>query len=155
MISETVKKQIIEAMKAKDELRKSTLKMLSSALHNAVIAKQDILTEEEELKIVQREAKKRNDAIEAMRLAQSKPTQNRPDLGDRIDKENSELNILKEFLPPELTDDDLEKLVSESISQTKAKDMKDIGKVIGMVMGKAKGRADGRKVADLVKSKLL
>jgi len=154
MISETVKKQIIEAMKAKDELRKSTLKMLSSALHNAEIAKQGVLTEEEELDIANKEAKKRKDAIEAIRLAQNNPAQNRPDLGSRIDKENSELNILKEFLPQELSDEELEKLVSESISQTKAKDMKDIGRVIGMVMGKAKGRADGGKVAELVKRKL-
>jgi len=146
MIFDQVKKQIIEAMKAKDELRKSTLKMLSSALHNAVIAKQAELNEEEELDIVRKEAKKRRDAIDIYdKVGESA----------RAEKERKELEILKKFLPQELSDEELEKLVSESISQIKAKDIKDMGKVIGMVMGKAKGRTDGGKVADLVKSKLL
>ena len=65
MILDTVNKQIAEAMKAKDEIRLSTLKLLLSALHNAKIDKRGDLTEEEELEIVRREAKKRKDAVEA------------------------------------------------------------------------------------------
>ncbi|MFV1917743.1 MAG: GatB/YqeY domain-containing protein [Patescibacteria group bacterium] len=145
MISDTVKQQIVVAMKAKDEVRLSTLRLLSSELHNAKIDKRDKLTEDEELEVVRREAKKRRDAIEAYEKAGAK---------DRADKEEEELKILQEFLPKELSDEKLEQIVTEVITETGAKDVKEMGKVIGLVMGKVKGRAEGGRVADLVRRKL-
>ncbi len=69
-------------------------------------------------------------------------------------KEKQELSILQEYLPAEMGDEELEKLVSESISQMGAKTMADIGKVMGTVMAKTQGRADGGRVSEIVKQKL-
>jgi len=146
MISDTINKQIAEAMKAKDEIRLSTLKLLLSALHNAKIDKRGDLTKEEELEIVRREAKKRKDAIEAYKKVGAT---------DRAEKEEKELAILQEFLPKELPDEEVSKLVDEAITTTSANSMQDMGKVIGAVMAKAKGRADGKKVAEMAKRKLM
>ncbi len=146
MILDTINKQIVEAMKAKDEIRLSTLKLLLSALHNAKIDKRGDLTEEEELEIVRREAKKRKDAIEAYKKAGAT---------DRAEKEEKELAILQEFLPKELSDEEVSKLVDEAITTTSASSMQDMGKVIGAVVAKAKGRADGKKVAEMARRKLM
>jgi len=145
MIATTITGKIGEAMKAHDEVRLSTLRMLSSALNYEQIAKQHELTEEEELVVVRKEAKKRKDAIEAYTQA------NAP---DRAAKEAAELKILQEYLPAEMNDADLEKLVTEAIAQTGATQMSDMGKVIGLVMGKAEGKADGSRVSAMVKAKL-
>ncbi len=145
MILDTINKQIVEAMKAKDEIRLSTLKLLLSALHNAKIDKRGDLIEEEELEIVRREAKKRKDAIEAYKKVGAT---------DRAEKEEKELVVLQEFLPKELPDEEVSKLVDEAITTTSASSMQDMGKVIGAVMAKAKGRADGKKVAEMARRKL-
>ncbi len=154
MITATVQKQIAEAMKARDEIRLSTLKLLSSELHNQKIAKQKDLTQEEELEVVRHEAKKRKDAIEALRQAQGKPTSSGTNMDERIKKEEKELAILEEYLPQQMSDSELEKLVNESISQTKAGGIEDMGKVMGAVMKKASGQVDGGRVSQLVKEKL-
>jgi uncharacterized protein YqeY len=145
MITETIKKQIIEAMKAKDELRLSTLKLLSSSLHNAEIDKRGVLNEEEELEVVAKEAKKRKDAIEAYEKAGQK---------ERADKEKKELKILSQFLPEEISDDELGKIIDETVKELGVSNMQDMGRAIGAVMAKVKGRADGKKVSDMVRAKL-
>ena len=154
MITDTISKKIAEAMKARDEIRLSTFRLLSSALNYEFIAKQHKLNEEEELVVVKREAKKRKDAIEALRQAQGKPTSSGSNMDERIKREEQELAILQEFLPPEMPDEELNQLVSESINQLGAKSMADMGKVIGAVMAKTKGQADGGKVAEMVRQKL-
>ena len=155
MISENIQKQINEAMKAREELRLSTLRMLSSALNYEKIAKQHELSEEEELAVVKREAKKRLDAIEAFKQAEGKHlNQQAQSVEERLKKEEEELAILREYLPEEMPDAEIEKLVEEAIAVTSAVAVSDMGKVIGAVMAKAKGRADGKKVADLAKAKL-
>ena len=146
MISDTIREKIIIAMKARDEVRLSTLKMLSSALHNAFIEKKrEALTEEEELRVVQKEAKKRKDAIELYE---------RGGADDKANREKEELKILQEYLPKELPDDEVVKIVDEAIKKLDAKEMSDMGKVIGMVMGQTKGNVDGKKVAEMVRNKL-
>ena len=145
MITKKVKKQIIEALKAKDELRLTTLKLLSSALYNAQIKKREELSEEEELEIVRREAKMRKDAIEAYEKAGA---------SERAEKEKKELAILQEYLPKELSDKEIKKVVDEVVSSTGATGAKDMGKIIGIVLGKCKGQADGKKVSEMVRSKL-
>jgi uncharacterized protein YqeY len=145
MITGKIKKQIIEAMKAKDEIRLSTLKLLSSSLYNAQIKKREDLSEEEELEIVRREAKQRKDAIEVYEKAGAK---------ERVEKEKKELQILQGYLPKELSDEELSKIVDEVISTTGVTGMKDMGKAIGAVLGKCKGQADGKKVSEMVRSKL-
>jgi uncharacterized protein len=145
MIKDTITGKIGEAMKAHDEVRLSTLRMLSSALNYEFISKQHELSEEEELAVVKKEAKKRKDAIEAYEKAGAK---------DRVEQETKELQILKEYLPEEMPDDELIKVVDAVILETGASGMKDMGKVIGQVVSKTGGKADGSRVAMLVKEKL-
>lgn len=144
MITETISQKIQEAMKAKDEIRLSTYRLLSSALNYEFIAKQHKLSEDEELAVVKHEAKKRKDAIEAYQKAGA---------ADRAEKEKKELAILQEFLPPEMGDEELNQLVSESINQLGAKNMADMGKVIGAVKSKVPG-VDGGRVAEMVRKLL-
>ena len=154
MIADTITQKIGEAMKARDEIRLSTLRLLSSALNYEKIAKQHDLSEDEELAVVRREAKKRKDAIEALRQAQGKLTPSGTDQSVRIEREQKELVILQEYLPAEMSDEELEKIIQDSINQLKPQGMQDMGRVIGVVMGKVKGLADGGRVAEQVKEKL-
>ena len=145
MIVPTISQKIAEAMKARDEIRLSTLRLLSSALNYEFIAKQHVLNEEEELVVVRREVKKRKDAIEAYEKAGAT---------DRAEKEKKEMAILNEFLPAGMSEEEVTKLVDAAIAETGAKSIADMGKVMGAVMAKAGGRADGGVVSNLVKSKL-
>ncbi len=145
MIADKIQNQIHEAMKAHDELLVSTLKLLSSALSYEKIALQHDLTEQEKMAVLRREVKKRNDAVELYRKGGSE---------EKAAKEEAEIKILKEFLPEEMSDDDLLILVEAAITETRAKEMKDMGRVIGLVKEKSQGRADGAKISQLVKSKL-
>lgn len=144
MIAGKLQQMIGEAMKAHDELRTSTLRLLSSAFNYERIAKQHELNDEEELVVIRREAKQRRDSIEAYRKAGAE---------DLAKKEENELKILQEFLPPEMDMATLTKLVTDSITQLGAKSTSDMGRVIGMVKSKAPG-VDGSKIAQIVSSKL-
>lgn len=145
MIAQTLQAKIGESMKAHDEIRTSTLRLLLSAFNYEKIEKQRELTDEEEMVVIRREAKKRKEAIEMYKNA------NAP---DRAAKEETELKILQEFLPPEMSEEDLIKLVDEAVNQIKPSSMADMGKVIGMVKSKAPG-ADGSKIAEMVKQKIV
>ena len=145
MIADTISQKIAEALKAKDEIRLSTLRLLSSALNYEFIAKQHKLSEEEELGVVRREAKKRKEAIEAYQKAGAQ---------DSAEKEKKEMEILEAYLPPQMPDEELVKIVDEAISQTGGKTMADMGKVMGAAVGKAAGRADGGRISEIVRQKL-
>src|SRR5258708_15273835 len=136
MIFYSLNKQIIDVMKGKNEIRLSTLKLLSNAIHNYQIDNPD-MTEEEELTMVKKEAKKRKDSIEAYTKANAL---------EKAEQEAEELKILQEFLPEEISESTLIKFVDEAITETGAKEIKDMGRVIGIVMAKAKGNADGGKI---------
>ena len=144
MIIDNLKQQIVDAMKKGDSVRLSTLKMLSSELHNYQIDHPQ-MTQDEEIAVIKHEAKKRKDAIDAYTKAAAP---------DRAEKEKKELEILQEFLPAEMSDEQLKKVVDETISETGIKEISQRGKVIGLVMKKVGGNADGGKVAQLVKEKL-
>jgi len=144
MIAQTLQQKIGESMKAHNEIRTSTLRLLLSALNYEKIDKQHDLNDEEELVVIRREAKKRKEAIEMYTKA------NAP---ERAAKEAEELEILQEYLPPDVGEEELTKLVDEAVAQIKPAGMQDIGKVIGFVKGKAPN-ADGGKIAELVKGKL-
>src|SRR4030042_3591092 len=116
MITDTITKQIGEALKARNKIRLSTLRMLSSALNYEFIAKQQKLSGEEEITVVKKEAKIREDAIESLRDAKGKQTGHTDEeIEERINKEEEEFSILKEYLPPEMPDNELEKLVNQVI----------------------------------------
>lgn len=145
MIADTITKQIGEALKAHDEIRLSTLRMLSSALNYEFIAKQHKLSEDEEIVVVRREAKKRKDAIEIYEKVGEK---------ERSEKEKRELEILKEYLPQEMGEEELNLLVEEVIKTMGVTTINDMGRVIGTVVSKSGGRTDGAKVAEIVRIKL-
>lgn len=155
MISNTINQKIAGAMKAKDEIRLSTLRLLSSAFNYERIAKQHELSDDEEIVVIRREAKKRNDAIEGLKQAQGKKsTATAETLIERIGKEEKELAVLKEFLPQDMSEEEINKFIDEAIAETGANSVQEMGKVIGAVMQKTKGRADGGKVSGLVREKL-
>ena len=143
MITSNNNAKIGEAMKAHDTIRVSTLRMLSSELKNEKINLQHELTNEEELVVVRKEAKKKK-AIEMYTKANAL---------DRVENEKAELAILQKFLPPEVTEEEIVKLVEETIKEMGASTMQDMSKVIATVKSKNSG-VDGGLVANLVRSKL-
>lgn len=144
MITPNLMKLIGDAMKAHNTIRVSTLRMLSSELKNEKINLQHELTDEEELKVIRREAKKRKEAIEMYAKANA---------NDRVENEKAELTILSEFLPAEVTEEEMNKLIDDSIRELGAKDLSSMGKVIADVKSKNSG-VDGGVVANIVRSKL-
>lgn len=147
-LRETVAEQMKVAMKSgapDSKLRVSTLRMLMAELKNAEIAKRGELAADDELAVVAREVKRRTEAVDEYAKA------GRDDLAG---KEETEASILKEFLPEQLSEAEVESIVDEAIAETGAATPKDMGRVMGAVMPKLKGRADGKLVNALVARKL-
>lgn len=133
------------ALKSKEKDRLSVIRMLISEIKKEQIDKKRELSDSEVLAVIQRYAKQRRDAIEQYKKA------NRQDL---VEKEQKELNIVLEFLPKQLTEEEIIKIVNETIDEVGATSIKDMGKVMKSVMEKVKGRADGSLVSKIVKEKL-
>ena len=133
------------AMKAKDKAKLKTIRMLKASLQNEKLAKQDDLTEQEELDILAREKKQRLDSLQEFKQA------GRDDLVDEVEEE---LTIVAEYLPEPLSDNEAKEIVQSVIDSVNASGMQDMGKVMGAVMPKVKGRADGNFVSEVVKAKL-
>lgn len=136
---------MIAAMKAKDKEKLSTIRMLKSALQTEEINKQAELTEEEELTILAREKKQRVESLNEFKAA------TRQDLVDKLIKE---IAIVDNYLPAQLGEEEIRTIVQETIAQTQASSMKDMGKVMGALMPKVKGKADGTIVSSVVKEEL-
>ena len=137
------------AQRARDEIKVSTLRLLLSEIKNAQIAKNEDLPEEDLISVLQREAKKRKEAVLSFRAGGREQS---------AQKEETELAILQNYLPEALSEalsnEELTKLVEDNINELEANSLQDMGKVIGAVMAKAAGRADGAAVSALVKQKL-
>ncbi|MGK7924643.1 MAG: GatB/YqeY domain-containing protein [Spirulina sp.] len=137
------------AMKAKDKIRLETIRSLKKAVLEKEVSVRpsgrETLTEEEELDILAQQAKQRREAIEQYRSA------GRDDLAD---KEAQELAIIEEYLPQQLSEEELSKILDATIAKVGATSPKDMGKVMGMAMKQLKGKADGKKVQEMVKAKL-
>lgn len=145
MLFETVQEQLKQAMLAKDEIKVSTLRLLVSEIRNAQIAKGHELADEEILEVVAKEVKKRKEAAIGFRQ------------GGREEsalKEEAELKVLETYLPEQMSDAELTKIVEEAINTTGAASMSDMGKVIGVVMAQVKGQADGGRISAIAKEKL-
>lgn len=133
------------AMKAKDKEKLTTIRMLKSALQNEQINKGEELTEEDELTILSREKKQRVESLNEFKAA------GRDDLVVKLEKE---IEIVDTYLPAQLNEEDVRKIVQDTIEQTQASSMKDMGKVMGALMPKVKGKADGNLVNSIVKEEL-
>jgi hypothetical protein len=134
-----------QAMKAREKLKLSTIRMLISQLKNERIDSGKDLTPDEEIQVLMNAAKKRKEAIEAYQAA------NRQDL---LEKEQQELEIIRHYLPAQLSDEEIEQQINEIIQTSGASNIKDLGKVMSEAMKVLKGRADGKKVQQLVREKL-
>jgi len=135
------------AMKAKDAVALQALRAVKSAILLAQTesgAKSE-LTEETELKLLQKLVKQRKDSAAIF------SEQNRADLAD---PELAEAKIIEQFLPAQLSEEEVAKVVDEVIGQTGASSMADMGKVMGMVNGKLAGKADGKTISTIVKARL-
>jgi len=144
-IKDQINQDCKNAIKAQDELKSTTLRMLKSALHNEVIKKQDELNDAEICNILNKEVKKREEARKFYLQG------NRKELAE---KEEKEIEIIKKYLPAQLGDDEIEKEVMATIKTIGASGMQDFGKVMKELMPKLKGRVPGDKVSEILKNKL-
>jgi uncharacterized protein YqeY len=144
-LTEKVRADMTSAMKAQEKERLSTLRMLQSSLKNEQINVGHELTDEEAMIVIRKAVKQRQDSIEQYTNA------GRTELAD---KERSEMELLKTYLPAELSDAELESGIREIIAATGAQSKKDLGKVMKEATAWFKGRVDGKKVQELV-SRLL
>ena len=134
-----------EAMKERDTARRDALRLILNALRAAEKELQRPLHDEEELQVLQRERKRRLEAIEAFRAAGRE---------EQAEVEEDELDVLEEFMPEPLSDAELEQIVDDAIAEVGATSMRDLGRVMADVMPQIAGRADGSVVSQLVREKL-
>lgn len=142
---ERIEDDLKQAMLARDKTKTTTLKGLKSELINEKIKQGNSLSAEQTIAIIKRELKKRGEAADLYRKAGQ---------SDKASQEEDEAKILQEYLPPQLSQDELVEVIEESVGETGASNSEDIGKVMGSVLGKVEGRADSAEVAQLVKERL-
>ena len=146
-LQEEVMTALKAAMKSKDQIALTALRAIKSAILLAQTesgAKED-LTEEQELKILQKLVKQRKDSA-AIYLEQDRKDLALPEI--------DEAEVISQFLPEALTEEEIEKVVVATIEQVGAEGMKDMGKVMGMVNKELAGQADGKTISNIVKAKL-
>ena len=144
-LTEQIRAELTAAMKARDAEKLSTLRMLQSAMKYQQIDAGHELSDEEALTVIRKAVKQRQDSIEQYEKG------NRPELAA---KERAEMVMLQAYLPPDLTDDEIESGVREIIASTGAASKKDMGKVMKEATGKYRGLVDGKKIQEIV-SRLL
>lgn len=145
-IEERINEDFKKAMKEKDNVALSALRMVKAALKNEAISKKkDKLSDDETIAVLSKQAKQRKDSIESFRKG------GREELAA---KEEKELSIINSYLPEKMSEDDLKKLIDEIIKETGANSKKDMGKVMKALMDKAKGRIDGKPASRLVNEAL-
>ncbi|HEY7792869.1 MAG TPA: GatB/YqeY domain-containing protein [Gaiellaceae bacterium] len=140
-----IKEELEDAMREGDASRRDALRLILASLQGAEKELQRPLSEEEELQVLQRERKKRVEAAEAFRAGGRE---------EQAEKEEDELEVLEEFMPEPLSEDELEEIVDDVIAEVGATSMRDIGRVMADVMPQVAGRADGSAVSQLVREKL-
>jgi uncharacterized protein YqeY len=142
---ERMEREVKDAMLARDNERRDALRLLLSSLKSAEKDLLRPLSEDEELQVLQRERKKRIEAADAFHAAGRE---------EQAEKEEAELDVLEEFMPEPLDEEDLERIVDDAIAENKATSMRDMGRVMADVMPQIAGRADGSAVSRLVREKL-
>ena len=140
-----IKSDLIKSMKDQDKFKTSVLRMLKSALQVEEINKKDTLTDDEVLSVIKRQVKVRNASLEEYK------TYNRLDLVNDLEKE---IEILKSYLPEELSEDELNKIIDEVFDEIKPTSMKEMGIIIKNISGKVGSRADMGIVSKIVKERL-
>jgi len=144
LISE-LEDEIKDALRERDAERLDTLRLVLAELRSAEKELLRPLDESEELQVLQRERKRRLEAAEAFRAA---------DREEQAEKEERELDVIEEFMPDPIEEDELEEIVDDAIAETGATSLRDLGRVMADVMPQVAGRADGSTVSRLVREKL-
>jgi uncharacterized protein YqeY len=142
---ERLEGEVKDAMLARDATRRDALRLILNSLRSAEKDLQRPLSEEEELQVLQRERKRRNEAAEAFRAGGRE---------EQATQEETELAILEEFMPEPLSEEELEQIVDDAIAETGATSLRDMGRVMADVMPQVAGRADGSAVGQIVREKL-
>ena len=137
--------ELEQAMRERDAERRDALRLILSSLRSAEKELQRPLHDDEELQVLQRERKKRIEAADAFRAAGR---------DEQAEAEEAELDVLAEFMPEPLSEEELEEIVDDAIAETGATSLRDLGRVMADVMPQIAGRADGSAVSQLVREKL-
>lgn len=145
MLKEKLMQDFKDAMRDKDELKKNTVMMIRAAILQVEKDTQKELDDNSITEIIAKELKKRKDSLEEIQ---------KTDRQDMIDQVNSEIAIIKAYLPEELSEEELTSIINETISEVGATSMKDMGKVMQAVKAKTTGRADGKTINEIVKKLL-
>jgi len=148
MNKKKLQEELKQSMLAKDELRTSVLRLLLTSINYLETAKGGAgyeATPEDVLSVIQREVKHRRDSIEEYKKA---------DRQELADKEQKELEILQAFLPEQMSESDVQKIIDETLAEIKPTGVQDMGKVMGALTAKLKGKADMGIVSNLVRQKL-
>ena len=144
-LEERLVEEMKQAMKSNDKLKLSTIRMIRSALKNKEIDLRKKLEDEDIVKVIQTMMRRGEESVEQFE------TGGRMDL---VEKEKSEIEIMKSFLPQPLSQEEVLKIIDQSIQETQASSLKDMGKVMKSVMPKIGGKADGKLINQLVKNRL-
>jgi len=140
-----IESDLKEARLARDDERRDALSLILNALQQAQKELQRPLSEEEELQVLQRERKRRVEAAEAFREGGRE---------ERAEAEERELVVLEDYMPEQLSEEEIEDIIDDVISEVGATSIRDMGRVMAGVMHQVSGRADGSTVNQLVKEKL-
>ena len=140
-----IEEELATAMRERDAERRDALRLILSQLRSAEKELQRPLHDDEELQVLQRERKKRLEAADAFRTGGR---------DEQAASEERELEVLEEFMPEPLSEDELETIIDDAIAECGATSMRDLGRVMADVMPQVAGRADGSAVSQLVREKL-
>ncbi len=146
-IKETLRSNLTEAIRSRDEITSSTIRMVLTAITNEEVSGKEarVLSDDEVITVLSREAKKRREASEAFEAAGR---------ADKAALEKAEGEVIAKYLPAQLSADDIKKMIADAIASTGAVGPGDMGKVMGAVKGLIAGKADGSVVSNLVKEAL-
>ncbi|NDL60982.1 GatB/YqeY domain-containing protein [Phytoactinopolyspora mesophila] len=146
-LKDRIKSDLTDAMRARDDVRKGTLRMTLSAIGTAEVAGSAAkeLSDDEVITVLTREVKRRREAAEAFRAGGR---------ADSAQREEAEAAIISEYLPAQLSGEELAQLVDQAVAEAGAESPRDMGKVMKVLQPKVAGRAEGRVVADAVKQRL-
>ncbi len=144
-MNDKVIKDMTQAMKDQDKFKLSVLRMLKSALQMEKIAKKHDLSDDETIAVIKRQVKQRKDSIEEF---------TKYNKTEEVDNLNKEIEILSAYLPEELSEEELNKIIDEVFAEVKPESIKEMGKVMKEVTARCGSRADMSEVSKIVKSKL-
>ena len=144
-LKERIKQDADSALKARDSKTLSALRLLLAELHNAEIKKREDLEDEEVVQVVARQVRKWEEAAHEYEKAGQ---------AERAAKEKFEAEVLKAYLPAQMSDEEISAVIADAIEESGAAGMRDMGRVMKLVMPKVQGKADGKRVNELVKAAL-